>query len=280
VINYYFQVKPLILLLQEFKMKNMYSFISGFLVATLGGLIGLGGAEFRLPILVGFFSFATLNAVIINKVVSLAVVLFSLIFRSHTIGFEEIIPHSFTIINILIGSLFGAYVGANYAMKIKQEFLNKIILVLLVVLAFSMLFGHNYLVAGNPLFENQILLFVSGVIAGVIIGIIAAVLGVAGGEFIIPTLILLFGMNPKLAGSVSLCISLPTMIMAFSRYSRSEQFKQIMSEKKFIIYMIIGSFVGTFIGSILLSYVNSQYLTLLLGCILLISAWKVFKAKD
>jgi len=280
VINYYFQVKPLILLLQEFKMKNMYSFISGFLVATLGGLIGLGGAEFRLPILVGFFSFATLNAVIINKVVSLAVVLFSLIFRSHTIGFEEIIPHSFTIINILIGSLFGAYIGANYAMKIKQEFLNKIILVLLVVLAFSMLFGHNYLVAGNPLFENQILLFVSGVIAGVIIGIIAAVLGVAGGEFIIPTLILLFGMNPKLAGSVSLCISLPTMIMAFSRYSRSEQFKQIMSEKKFIIYMIIGSFVGAFIGSILLSYVNSQYLTLLLGCILLISAWKVFKAKD
>jgi len=279
VINYYFQVKPLILLLQEFKMKNMYSFISGFLVATLGGLIGLGGAEFRLPILVGFFSFATLNAVIINKVVSLAVVLFSLIFRSHTIGFDEITPHSFTIINILIGSLFGAYIGANYAMKIKQEFLNKIILVLLVVLAFSMLFGHNYLVAGNPLFENQILLFVSGVIAGVIIGIIAAVLGVAGGEFIIPTLILLFGMDPKLAGSVSLCISLPTMIMAFSRYSRSEQFKQIMSEKKFIIYMIIGSFVGAFIGSILLSYVNSQYLTLLLGCILLISAWKVFKSR-
>ena len=260
-------------------MKNMYSFISGFLVATLGGLIGLGGAEFRLPILVGFFSFATLNAVIINKVVSLAVVLFSLICRSHTIGFEEIIPHSFTIINILIGSLFGAYIGANYAMKIKQEFLNKIILVLLVVLAFSMLFGHNYLVAGNPLFENQILLFVSGVFAGVIIGIIAAVLGVAGGEFIIPTLILLLGMDPKLAGSVSLCISLPTMIMAFSRYSRSEQFKQIMSEKKFIIYMVIGSFVGAFIGSLLLSYVNSQYLTLLLGCILLISAWKVFKSK-
>jgi hypothetical protein len=70
-------------------MKNMYSFISGFLVATLGGLIGLGGAEFRLPILVGFFSFATLNAVIINKVVSLAVVLFSLIFRSHTKGASQ-----------------------------------------------------------------------------------------------------------------------------------------------------------------------------------------------
>jgi uncharacterized membrane protein YfcA len=43
--------------------------------------------------------------------------------------------------------------------------------------------------------------------------------------------------------------------------------------------MVVGSFVGAFVGSLLLSYVNSQYLTLLLGCILLISAWKVFKSK-
>ena len=38
--------------------RNIYSFLSGGTVATFGGLIGLGGAEFRLPILVGFFGFA------------------------------------------------------------------------------------------------------------------------------------------------------------------------------------------------------------------------------
>ncbi|MDD2697601.1 MAG: sulfite exporter TauE/SafE family protein [Arcobacteraceae bacterium] len=260
-------------------MRNFFSFSSGAIIGSLGGLIGLGGAEFRLPLLVGFFGFATLNAVIINKVISLSVVFFSLLFRSHTIGFDEILPHTFTIINILIGSLFGAYIGANYAMKIKQEFLNKIILILLIILALSMLFGHNYLISGNPLFENKIVLFVSGVIAGVLIGIIAAVLGVAGGEFIIPTLILLFGMDPKLAGSISLCISLPTMLMAFSRYSKSEQFKQIINEKVFMIYMIFGSLIGAFLGSLLLQYVNSQYIALILGCILFISAWKVFKVQ-
>ncbi len=248
-------------------------------MGTFGGLIGLGGAEFRLPILVGFFGFATLNAVIINKIVSLAVVSSSLLFRSHTIGFDEIIPHTFTIVNILLGSLFGAYLGASYAIKIQQELLNKIILVLLVILASSMLLGHAYLIAGAPLFENSVLLFSSGLVAGVFIGIVAAVLGVAGGEFIIPTLILLFGIEPKLAGSISLCISLPTMLTAFFRYAKSEQFKQIIDEKRFVVFMILGSFVGAFMGSLVLGVVNSEYITLMLGLILLISAWKVFRQK-
>lgn len=263
-----------------YKNKNFFSFLTGGSVATLGGLIGLGGAEFRLPILVKFFGFATLSAIIINKIVSLAVVIFSLFFRSHTIGFEEIIPYSSIIINILIGSLVGAYIGANYAMNLREVILNKIIFVLLIILALSMLIGHNYLSYGEALFSNKIILFIVGVISGVLIGVISAILGVAGGEFIIPTLILLFGLEPKLDGSISLCISLPTMLMAFFRYSKSQQFKQILKEKTFIVYMIIGSFIGSFIGAMLLDYVNSEYIAMILGIILLISAWKVFKIND
>lgn len=41
-------------------------------IGTLGGLIGLGGAEFRLPLLIGTFQFPALEAVIVNKFVSLA----------------------------------------------------------------------------------------------------------------------------------------------------------------------------------------------------------------
>lgn len=259
------------------KSRNFLSFLSGSAVGTFGGLIGLGGAEFRLPILVGLFSFATLNAVIINKIVSLAVVIFSLIFRSSTIGFEEIIPNYLIIINILIGSLVGAYLGANYAMKIRESSLNKIIFSLLIILAISMIVGHNYLASGEALFSNQIVLFIVGIISGVFIGLISSILGVAGGEFIIPTLILLFGLDAKLAGSISLCISLPTMLMAFSRYSKSNQFKEIMKEKKFISYMIFGSLIGVIIGAILLEYINSEYISIILGIILLISAWKIFK---
>jgi uncharacterized protein len=38
-------------------------------------MIGLGGAEFRLPLLIGLFGFAALSAVIVNKAMVLVVVL-------------------------------------------------------------------------------------------------------------------------------------------------------------------------------------------------------------
>ena len=64
----------------------------------------------------------------------------------------------------------------------------------------------------------------AGVVAGFAIGIVAALLGVAGGELLIPTLVLLFGADIKLAGSLSLAVSLPTMVVGFARYSRDRNF--------------------------------------------------------
>jgi hypothetical protein len=43
------------------------AFAGGAAVGALGGLIGLGGAEFRLPLLIGLFRFPALEAVILNK---------------------------------------------------------------------------------------------------------------------------------------------------------------------------------------------------------------------
>ena len=50
-----------------------------------------------------------------------------------------------------------------------------------------------------------------------------------------------------------------------------------MKEKVFLIFMILGSIVGVYVGSQLLNFINSQYISIILGIILLISAWKVFK---
>ena len=47
---------------------------AGAAVGVLGGMIGLGGAEFRLPLLIGVFGFVALQAVILNKAMSLVVV--------------------------------------------------------------------------------------------------------------------------------------------------------------------------------------------------------------
>ncbi|MGO7668268.1 sulfite exporter TauE/SafE family protein, partial [Rhizobium ruizarguesonis] len=42
------------------------AFGAGGIIGALGGLIGLGGADFRLPLLIGLFQFAALEAVILT----------------------------------------------------------------------------------------------------------------------------------------------------------------------------------------------------------------------
>ena len=59
-----------------------------------------------------------------------------------------------------------------------------------------------------------------GVVAGFGIGTVAAIMGVAGGELLIPAIVLLFAVDIKTTGSLSLAVSLPTMLVAFARYSR------------------------------------------------------------
>ena len=53
--------------------RKLAAFVGASAVGGLGGLIGLGGAEFRLPLLIGPFGFAALQAVIVNKAISLLV---------------------------------------------------------------------------------------------------------------------------------------------------------------------------------------------------------------
>ena len=66
-------------------------------------------------------------------------------------------------------------------------------------------------------------------------------MGVAGGELLIPTIVLLFGADLKLAGSLSLAVSLPTMIVGFTRYCRDQSFSVIQAEREFLWLLAIGS---------------------------------------
>jgi hypothetical protein len=56
---------------------------------------------------------------------------------------------------------------------------------------------------------------------GVVFGVLRSLLGIAGGEVVIPTLVLLFGVNIKLAGTASQIISLPTVAVGLWRYHRA-----------------------------------------------------------
>ncbi|MDW9794387.1 TSUP family transporter [Sinorhizobium meliloti] len=251
------------------------AFAGGGIIGALGGLIGLGGAEFRLPLLIGLFNFAALEAVILNKAMSLVVVATALPFRAATVPFGTIAENWPIIINLLAGSLLGAWFAAGWATRLKSETLYKVIATMLVAIAVVLVIGHDA-TAGQALLTG-VAQMIAGVVAGFIIGIVASLLGVAGGELLIPTLVLLFGADIKLAGSLSLAVSLPTMLVGFTRYSRDQSFSVLGRNKTFLLVMAAGSIVGTFVGGLLLGIVPNALLLPALAAILLISAVKVWR---
>src|SRR3954471_11063491 len=97
------------------------AFGGGAVIGALGGLIGLGGAEFRLPLLIGAFRFSALQAVILNKAMSLVVVASALPFRGAAVPFEAVAASWPIILNLLAGSLVGAWFGAAWATRLSSK---------------------------------------------------------------------------------------------------------------------------------------------------------------
>ena len=249
----------------------LWALIWGVCIAILGGLIGLGGAEFRLPVLLGFFRVRAAQAVTLNLMISLVTVTFSLIFRSHFGHLERLVLHLPVVLNLLCGTLVGSYAGSYIASRLREGVLVRVIALCLIALS-------GTLVAHDFIFQVEIgdippaLQIILGITAGIVIGLFSSVLGVAGGELLIPTLILLFSIEIKLAGSLSLLVSLPTLLLGLLRYSRLPQFGEIRRHVSLFLYLAAGSILGALLGSLLLRYTSGTQLTVLLGIILLISA--------
>ena len=122
--------------------------------------------------------------------------------------------------------------------------------------------------------------FVVAVLCGVLIGIISSLLGVAGGEVIIPILILIFGIDVKLAGTMSLIISIPTMIVGITRHIRNNMYSVKSEITSLVVPMGIGSIIGASIGAFLVIYAPSELLKFILGALLIFTSIKLFTEKE
>ncbi|BFV56302.1 hypothetical protein KCMC57_up14060 [Kitasatospora sp. CMC57] len=91
----------------------------------------------------------------------------------------------------------------------------------------------------------------------------------------IPTIVLLFAVEIKTAGSLSLLVSLPTMLVAFARYSRDGSFAILGANLRFTAVMVGGSIAGAALGGLLLGVFPDRVLIPVLAVILLASALKL-----
>ena len=259
------------------------TFSVGAVIGALGGLVGLSGAEFRLPFLTGTFRYNPVEAAILNKALSFLVIAVALPFRSETVPLAAIWDHWPLVAALLAGSLAGAWSGGKWAKRLKSRPLSMVIASLLLLTAIMLAFGHGaklgqaIVIAPEDLVADVPVQLIAGVIAGLLVGLIASVLSVAGGELLIPTLMPLFGADIKLAGSLTLAISLPTMLAGLPRYFRDKSWPSLKRNLFFLLIAGAGTLAGTYFGGRLLGHVSEAILIPALAFMLSLSAIKVWQ---
>lgn len=249
----------------------------GFVVGIAGGLIGLGGAELRLPYLVGVLSLTPHQAVPVNLAISLCTLVAALLARFYTLNAAALLPHLAETAAIAIGAVAAAWFGAGILRRLSSTALAQLIFVLLLVLGVAMIAEAWIELAGDGLLPIALpVRIITGVAFGLLIGAISSVLGVAGGEVIIPTLVFGYGVPVKDAGSLSMLISLPTVVAGIVRHTRMGAFADRGITAAVIVPMGIASVAGAIAGGLLVGAVPADIIKVGLGILLVWSAWKVF----
>ncbi len=246
-------------------------------IGALGGLIGLGGAEFRLPVLIGPLGYPAKRAVPLNLAASLFTLVASLLIRGNTLSVTPLHPFRYGIGALIAGAIVAAFFGTALAGRLSEDRLHRVILCLLLGIG-GLLLIEAFLPKSLPalLPPNAMVYVAAGVVLGLGIGLVSSLLGVAGGELIIPTMVFIFGADIKTAGTASLVISIPTVIVGVIRYARRGQFAERRAMLNTVAPMGLGSVIGAVVGGLMVGLVSAAALKLVLGIILIVSATRMY----
>ncbi|MFN7037151.1 MAG: sulfite exporter TauE/SafE family protein [Bellilinea sp.] len=260
--------------------ETLLAFLIAVPIAVLGGLIGLGGAEFRLPALVGWLRRTAHQAVPINLAVSLVTLLVSLLVRSQTLPTLPLESLMVILAAMIAGAVLTAYLGAGLTARLSPHALEGWMRLLLTAIGLLLIVeGFVPLSEAGLIGEIPLTQAAVGFIAGCLIGVVSSTLGVAGGELIIPTLIFIFGVGIKTAGSASLIISLPTVMVGLARYAHKGLLFSRSDGLRIVLPMGLGSVIGSIIGGVLAVIVPANWLKIILGLVLIASAARMFRRK-
>lgn len=234
-------------------------------------MIGVGGGEFRIPILLYVLGLSVITAVAVNLLVGLLTVVVSFTTRAWLqLGLLDARVLNIALV-MSLSSIVGAYVGTFLTDKIPEKPLKKMLAVFLVIVGLK--------IALEPFIHTPPLPFhftldafgevALAVLVGMCIGVISGTLGVAGGEFRIPALIYLFGFDIIIAGTASLLVSIPTVAMGFVKHHQMGHTNR--NATRIAIIMGVGSVLGALIGAAYAAVIDKDILKVLLGAILILA---------
>lgn len=247
--------------------------IFGFIIGLIAGLLGVGGGEFRLPVLICLIGFPVAIAAAANLIIGLLTVTVSLATR---LAVGMVLPEAIgAIIVMSVTSILGAYAGAAITDRVKERYLKFAVGVLLIVVGVKMIYDAFMPEAPSGLALSYLSSMLLAAVLGALIGIVSGALGVAGGELRIPAFMYFFNMPIKTAGTASLFVTIPTVATGAVKHAKMKH----VSRRVVIICiaMAIPSAIGAAIGGRLALAAGEAFLKALLGVVLLLATVRIIK---
>jgi uncharacterized protein len=183
------------------------------------------------------------------------------------------------VVGILAGGIVAAWFGVSLLSRIPKTRIMGVIAVLLLgvtalLAAETMISGASWTLLGHESAWRA----PAAVVAGLLVGAISSLLGVAGGEFIIPILIFVFGADIRTAGTASVLISIPVVLTGVARHWLTGHYRSQM-----LVHLVlptsIGSLLGAAAGGYLAAWAPTDALRLTLAALLAISSFKLRLSK-
>jgi uncharacterized protein len=222
----------------------LVSLVSGLGTGFLAGLIGLGGAEERIWVILYLLEVPLRVMFLMNLLLSLLTTSTSAFIR-----FElgVITPNALNLaLTMILTSPIGGYLGSVLCHRSPERALRYFLASILLFVSIELALGAFSLLPKTSIAFTPSVQLILAAILGFFVGVIAGLIGVAGGEYRIPVFILVFGTTTKVAGTASQIVSVPTVFVSILKHRGKTKLSS--RENRVTIWLGVGSFFGVLLG--------------------------------
>lgn len=174
-------------------------------------------------------------------------------------------------LSVAIAATVSSIVAAAVSERVPAAVLRRVFGGLLVLAALVLLIGVDVPGSGIPGAWR----YPAGVVLGLMSGVLTGLLGIGGGAFIVPLLVLVFGLDQHLAQGTSLAVMIPAGIAGTLVHWRARRL-----DFGLIWGLVLGVMVGAFLGGQFALVLPERPLQIIFGVILLWTGVRYLRARS
>jgi hypothetical protein len=239
------------------------AWLGALLIGLALGLLGSGGSILTVPVLI--YIIGEPEKLAIAESLAIVACISLVAFIPYAIKKQV---HWKSVLFFGIPGVAGTYGGAALSEFLRGSTQLVIFAVVMLLAAALMIRGKNYEEAKKKENSSHHVGFM--ILEGLAVGVITGLVGVGGGFLIIPALVLLGGLNMRLAVGTSLLIITIKSLAGFYKYVDILQYTEYQIDWRIIIIFSLIGAAGSLIGKKVGEYISQQMLRKVFGYFLIV----------